>query len=76
MYFADNLYEYASRETNAFSILFDAFSMAFYDREGQDCDQIFLRKKFDEYSIANISVHFEKRNGRNNSKRGQISIQK
>ena len=61
MYIADNFYEYATEETNAFTILFDAFSMAFYDRKGQHCDQIFLRKKFDEYSIANISVFILKK---------------
>ena len=54
-YVPDNYYIKATRNTTTFSILFDAFSMAFYDRQGRDCDQTFLRKKSDEYSIANIS---------------------
>jgi hypothetical protein len=55
-YVADNVYKYASKEQNAFSIIFDDFSMAFYNREGQPCDQLFLRKKFDEFSIACVCV--------------------
>jgi len=55
IYVPDNYYTPASKVETTFSILFDAFSMAFYNRQGQVCDQNFLRKKFDEYSIANIS---------------------
>jgi len=41
-YVADNAYKYASKEEIAFSIIFDDFSMAFYARNGQPCDQLFL----------------------------------
>jgi len=61
MYVADNAYTYASRATNVFTILFDEFSMAFYDRDNEPCDQLFLRKKFDEYSIANVCVFLLKK---------------
>ena len=61
MYVPDNHYKYATKDKNAFSELFDAFSMAFYDRERQACDENFLRKKFDEYSIANVSMFILKK---------------
>jgi len=55
LYVPDNRYIRATRNKTTFTILFDAFSMSFYDRHGQPCDETFLRKKSDEYSIANIS---------------------
>jgi len=56
-YRPDNDYMYYSTVTNAYTIIFDDFSMAYYDMNSVVPDQVFLRKKFDEYSIAFMCVY-------------------
>jgi hypothetical protein len=55
-YRPDNEYTYGSKRTNAFTLIFDDFSMAYYDMESVSIDHVFLRKKFDEFSIASVCV--------------------
>ena len=55
-YRPDNDYTYASKLTTAFTLIFDDFSMAYYDMESVAVDQVFLRKKFDEFSIAFMCI--------------------
>jgi len=55
-YRPDNDYMYYSTVANAYTIIFDDFSMAYYDMNNVVPDQVFLRKKFDEYSIAFMCV--------------------
>jgi len=55
-YRPDNDYMYDTTVKYAYTIIFDDFSMAYYDRSSVVPDQVFLRKKFDEYSIASMCV--------------------
>jgi len=51
---------YVFRGMPAYLVIFDYFSMAFYDKELFDYDIDFLKKKFDEFSIGFYSVHLMK----------------